>query len=1020
MQTIWGFDLGVTSVGWAMIRWDEGAGQGEILRMGVRVFTECREAKRPGEVGDPLNATRRTKRLMRRTLRRKRWRRVHLRHALVGAGLLPRAAEPGKERTPCPPPPGFDPYAVRARGLTEALDPHDLGWALFHLMKRRGFLGSRKYGSAEEEGAEAKAPKAKGRKAKHDAEEETPELSKEEKDRQKQEAEARAKREKLRAEIAAIAARDGTDRATLAAALLARRDPVIRAAAERPKEFHDPARLRDAQQDRTMVSAEFEALWRAQAPHHPGVLTDALREKIAHIGFSQRPTFFRARTIGKCIYAPTEDRALKGDWLTQRFETLTLVNSLRLAHGNNPPLDPDQRATALAYLEGGWIGETEKPTWAGLREALTLGRQERFTHERGEKETIRGNATEAALRKALGEGWTVLAEPARQAIRDAIGMAVRDAEYRPARGGAILEIRDKEDWRRQREALAARATAEWGLTATHARALSEISLPDGYGRHARSTMLRLLAHLEAGKPYSEAVEAEFGARRESGAPQKKLPGPNQSELKAIKDDWVRERMAALLAGIRNPTVLRTLGELQKVVNALLRKYGRPDVIRLEFFRGLKQSREERAKTDKRQLDQERARGNAAREVTELGKPASPDNIRRWLLLREQGCRSPYSDRQISCTQALDAGATEIDHIFPVSRSFDPGPGNQVLCFADENREKRNRTPFEWLASEKPDTWAMLRTTVWPAMQKSGWPAWDHKNKRPAGKWARCLKENVEQADSEQFTNRQGTDSAFIAKAARGYLGMLWGGGQQGVNNVEPVPGRATALLRSAWGLNLNRLLHGVIEGDDAPKARDDLRHHAVDGLCVALCTRGRIKALSDWWQVRELYPDRGKPEFHAPWPGFHAQAKAAVEAIVVSHRVQAKISGQLHEETRLGDTGMEEDGFRFYVKRKPVSALSASEILGTRDAKLADDGVRRTLLLHLMDAGLLVVDGANRADAGAMSIKDLVAKVRGPLGKIDARKLTAALAQEIRLPMTVAGGPGPTRTTAGPLVRRAR
>ncbi|MDW8443755.1 MAG: hypothetical protein RML45_05185 [Acetobacteraceae bacterium] len=111
MQTIWGLDLGVASVGFAVLRWDgwqSRDGQGEILALGVRAFPETRDEKSL----EPLNAERRRKRLMRRQVRRRRWRRVHLRALLAEAGLLP-----DKDAQP---PAGQDPYALRARGLNSA------------------------------------------------------------------------------------------------------------------------------------------------------------------------------------------------------------------------------------------------------------------------------------------------------------------------------------------------------------------------------------------------------------------------------------------------------------------------------------------------------------------------------------------------------------------------------------------------------------------------------------------------------------------------------------------------------------------------------------------------------------------------------------------------------------------------------------------------------------------------------------------------------------------------------------
>lgn len=980
MQTVWGFDLGVTSVGFAVVRWDgwdTPDGQGAILRLGVRAFPETREIDTQGP-GAPLNAARRQKRLMRRQTRRRRWRRLHLRALLAEAGLLP--------APDAAPPQGQDPYALRARGLAAALTAEETGWAIFHLLKRRGFQGSRKVGPAEPAPATAEdeeAPRGRRRRATAELTPAAPADA-----RAREEDEERARGEALAARLAGR---------KLAAYLQS--DDHLKPDGTTSALWETPRR-RAVGQTRPMVREEFEALWTEQAKHHPQLLTPELKTRIETVALAQRPTFFRARTVGTDDLEPSEPRALKAEWLTQRFEMLQLVNALRFQHGNQRALDADERAKAIAYLE-----RVRKPSWDGLLNAIGVAKGTKFTHQRGEKATLRGNATEATLRVALGAAWDVLPEATRETIRAEIGRTWHRIEYRPAKGGAILEIRDHAGIAAERAALAERARTEWRLPAEAAEALSRIDLPDGAGRHSLKAMRKLLPHLEAGEPYMTAVEREYGARRESGPPVDRLPVPNPSELRKIEDRWVRERMEALFAGIRNPTVLRTLGELRKVVNTLLRAHGRPDVIRLEFARDLKQSAEERRRTDKRQRDRERARDDARREVAKLGKPAEgpegEENVLRWLLCKEQGGRCPYSGDTIGCADALDAAATQIDHIFPVSRSFDDSQANKVLCFARQNAEKGRRTPFEWLSGDA-DRWAHLTTIVWEQMKSAGWPE---------AKRRRCLKATLEdpEADEAGFTNRQLVDTAFIARAARPYLGLLFGGGQKGVDAVQPVPGRATALLRRAWGIGLGRLLGGA--GEDGSKVRDDLRHHAVDALAVALTAPRTVAELSRWWQQREtgLRP----PGFRLPWPGFRDQAKAAVEAILVSHRVQAKLSGPLHEETRLGDTGLREaNGSAIYVKRKPVAELSASEILSTpedgRDAWIADAGVRQAILDHLAAQGLTLERRARGAAPDAAA----------------GRRLKALLAEEIRLKLTEEtrkrwADQGIT-AERGPVIRRVR
>lgn len=862
----WGLDLGVTSVGSAVIRWNEPADKAEILHLGVRIFPEAREA---GTKKEPRNLARRNARLARRSLRRRRWRRVHLREILAKEGLLP---TPDSE-----PPKQHDPYSLRARALKEPLPPHELGWAILHLLKRRGFMGSRKRPGSADDTA------------------------------QKEEQEAESRGQSLAKRL---------DGKTLGQHLSA---------------MAEPARRRGAGQTRAMVVDELDRIWCAQQPHHPKILTDQLRQRIDDIALYQRPTYFRRRSFGECDLEAGEPRALKADWLTQHVEMLQLVNALRVEGGNNRPLDPGERELARAYLE-----QALAPTWARLRAAVGLRRTDRFTHERGKGETVRGNATEAKLRAAVGPEFPRM--PAADAIREQIGALWHAIEYHPAKGGGILEIRDAAGIAAARQRLATYARDAWQLSPEHAEALAAIDLPDGTARHSLRAMLRLRPHLEAGMPYMTALDAEYG-RPPSGQPIARLPGPNSSEISArrIADPFVLQEMRKLLAGLRNPTVLRALGELQKVVNALLRAYGRPDTIRIEFARDLQRSGQERREIDAERNRRETRRKEARKQLSDCGKAADgsegAENILRLLLAEEQGGRCPYSGQMISVTDALNPTITEIDHIFPISRSLDDAQANKLLCRTEENRSKGSRTPHEYLAGNA-DRWSYLTTTVWPAMERAGWPKAKHR---------RCCRPNYGSAEDADFTSRQLVDTAYLARAARDYLGLLFGGGDVGRRAVQPVAARASAQIRRGLGIELGQLLLGT--ETQGPKPRDDHRHHALDALATALATPGRVATLSRWWQQREagIRP----PMIPPPWPGFHEATRGAVAAIVVSHRVQAKLSGALHEDTRLGRLPEPDGAPIHYVKRKPVALLTRREI----DTQIRDGAVRAAIKAALAATG---------------------------------------------------------------------
>ena len=85
MKSIFGFDIGTTLIGSAVIRHDDGREIGKVVHLGTRVFPEARDPD-----GTPLNQQRRLARTMRRQVRRRRERRKLLNETLAEAGFLPR------------------------------------------------------------------------------------------------------------------------------------------------------------------------------------------------------------------------------------------------------------------------------------------------------------------------------------------------------------------------------------------------------------------------------------------------------------------------------------------------------------------------------------------------------------------------------------------------------------------------------------------------------------------------------------------------------------------------------------------------------------------------------------------------------------------------------------------------------------------------------------------------------------------------------------------------------------------
>ena len=143
---ILGLDIGTTSIGFALVDWEELRERGRIIHAGVRIFPEGVTDQEK----EPLNKQRRVARLARRVRRRRKLRRRLLNELLTQSGLLPRFGTVEWSGVMA-----ADPYDLRLRGLGEALGPYDFGRALYHLAQRRGMRGRAVSESEESEDKEA-------------------------------------------------------------------------------------------------------------------------------------------------------------------------------------------------------------------------------------------------------------------------------------------------------------------------------------------------------------------------------------------------------------------------------------------------------------------------------------------------------------------------------------------------------------------------------------------------------------------------------------------------------------------------------------------------------------------------------------------------------------------------------------------------------------------------------------------------------------------------------------------------
>lgn len=749
----------------------------------------------------------------------------------------------------------LDPYELRAKGLDESLPLHHLGRALFHLNQRRGFKSNRKVDKA----AAKEVGKIKGA--------------------------LRQTEEAMRA----------ADARTVGEWLWRRhkdRKPVrARLNGQGAKAGYELYVGRD------QIATEFDRLWESQQRFHGARLSDTAREELRDILLHQRK--LKPVIPGKCTFEPDDRRAPLALPSAQRFRIYQELNHLRILGDRyeEVPLTLAQRDRLAADLLRG-----KKLTFEQMARVLGLPSGTRFNLESDRRTELKGDATAAALGRndAFGERWHELS----LAEQDAI---VERLLEEPSEGVLVAEL-----------------MAKWGLSEANAMRVASLGLPEGYGRVGRKALAKIVPELERDVvTYDAAVKAagydshsDLGGRL--GLDELPYYGKVLGRHVSFERDNPRNEVEEY-GRLANPTVHIALNQVRGLINAIIRRYGKPEQIVVEVARDLKNGLEARKRIETeqklRQQDNERYR----RELAGLGLPDNAENIKRLRLWEELNKGDPlnrccvYTGEQISLTR-LFSDEVEIEHLLPFARTLDDSMANQTVSLRRANRFKGNRTPFEAFgASPGGYDWQAI-------LQRAG--------HLPQNKRWRFAEDALERfLEGQDFLARQLNDTAYLARIVKQYLECLFP--DDGRNHVWVTPGRLTALLRGKWGLN--RIL-----SDANRKERSDHRHHAIDAAVIAVTDRAMLKQVADAAQrATEAQLDRLIGEMPLPWGGYRREVEQAVQRVRVSYKPDHGVEGRLHNDTAYGIVEHDPKGPSVVVYRVPVTALSKTEdIEAVRDPAL--------------------------------------------------------------------------------------
>jgi len=682
-------------------------------------------------------------------------------------------------------------------------------------------------------------------------------------------------------------------------------------------------RIRHRWTERAMFEEEFTAIWNKQREFHSELLSDQLEKEVRYWLFFQRPLASSNHLIGFCELEKGERRAPWATLEAQRFRLLQKVNDLRVIERgmqNERRLKQEERERVLDYLET--KGDL---TFKALKELLAPVVRHGSNMERGVKDKIESNRVNVHMLRVFGGRWNTLSREDKQKAVE---------QWRTIESPETLKRVGMEQWQ-----LEENAAVRWG-DAKLARP------PKDYCNLSRLAISKVLPMMETGCPFKTVEREIYGSRFSGAEPMKLVP-----------------RVTDYLPSITNPAVMRALTELRKVVNAIIREYGKPYQIRIELARELRRNRKDREKQflDNKARQERRERGARWILAQQSKSSPSPQDVRdvpghmvdKWLLAEECGWKCPYTSdpakAQINYSKLFVYPEFEVEHIIPLSRCTDNSLANKALCHRDENQRKGGRTPWE-AYHEDEDRWAQILKRV--SQFTNGPKIGEHPKLRRSK--LRSLEE------IEGFTRRQLTDTRYTSKLASRPLMALYGGRDTTVSvdddtaeffdktgrRIFASTGGVTHLLRDAWLLHPDVVLNipSMNDGERRKgKDRSDHRHHAVDALVIALTTEQQVRAVSlhaagkqeKKWPLDYRDLVRG---LKTPWNNRDQFLGDIFHRMLVSHKPEHKLAGKLHKDSNYGKVrGIAPTGKPIVHQRVPVdNTLTASDI-----ENIVDDNVRQ-------------------------------------------------------------------------------
>lgn len=796
MQRVLGLDVGITSVGFALLDLSEN----KIVKAGVHCFDKAENPKNGASLAFPRRVARGQRRRIRRRVSRLR----RLSRLFIANGWCDGTQFEGLGVSECP-------WKLRSELLNRRAEGWELARVVYHIAKHRGFRSSKK---VDCETSDTSASDEMGK---------------------------------------VLDGSSKLEQAFRASGKLTIGDYLYFQSVSLGSRKTNSSGSYEHTILRRLHEEELEILFGKQRSFGFSVSRE-LEAEIAQLAFSQLPLRSSRDLVGGCSLMPERDedgrpknyRAAKACYSVQRFVLLQKLNNLYFTKPGMKEisLSPDQVAECLVHaFSKSAIKIADVRKILGVDEDYICNYiNSRTTEEQKKEENKAFFKAESyhKIRKATApKTWELLSVDI-------------------SRLDAVAEILTFE----QDGETIERGLKDLGFDGEDVERLASLSF-SGTSSVSLKAIRMLEPYLLQGMKYTEACEqAGFN-----------LDSSYLSENRSLS--------VPPFSSTRNPVVDRALSQSRKIINAVIRTYGMPTRIHVELARDLGRSFKKRGEIHKEQEDNRNRKEQLRCELRELTeREPTGDEVFRYRLWKEQAGVCPYSGKYMEVGLIADGTALEVDHAIPYSDSFNDSWNNKLLVFADQNRHKGNRIPYEYLNSVGNQAWERFVNLT---------------KFLPAAKRRNISRESVSEATKEEWKTRHLNDTRYIAKELRNHLQSRLQFVHNNKNNVRVRTGQLTAYLRRHWGVAhlKNR------EADD--------RHHALDAIVVA-CASEEIASTVSWYSKRnEQSLHRLTDRFPLPWESFRQDVVSCLDEVFVSRLRRNSFIGAAHEATvysqRVSDGG---------------------------------------------------------------------------------------------------------------------